>query len=262
MISLETLEKLGRQYQMGIFPNIVREYFQHIFLGELYKLPTAEKLLFKGGTALRIVYGSPRFSEDLDFSLFGVVQNEVKSFVEELFVDVLTEMDRADIKVELGDKIGATSGGYFGVATFRMFEYPPVGVEINVSSRNGRRVTGEVDSITNNFVPTYTIIHLPQTEIVAEKIFDALPKRKKPRDFYDLYIIMRKGLLSLPQKKKLAEIKNSIITEAKQINFKLELGAFLPVDQQGIIRDFSATLERELNNQISGIKHDANELLK
>ena len=253
MISIETLEKLGRQYQMGVFPNIVREYFQHIFLGELYKLPNAEKLLFKGGTALRIIYGSPRFSEDLDFSLFGVDQNEVKTFVEGLFVHVLAEMARADIKVELGDKIGITSGGYFGVATFRMFEYPPVSVEINVSSRNGQRIAGEVDSIANNFVPTYTIIHLPQTEIVEEKIFDALTKRKKPRDFYDLYIIMRKGMLSSEQKKKLAEIKDGVIAEARLINFKTELGAFLPVDQQGIIRDFSATLERELNSQLSGI---------
>jgi len=253
MISIETLEKLGRQYQMGVFPNIVREYFQHVFLSELYKLPDAEKLLFKGGTALRIVYGSHRFSEDLDFSLFGVAQNEIKSFVEGLFVHVLAEMARADIKVELGDKIGTTSGGYLGVATFRMFEYPQVGVEINVSTRNGRSVMGEVDSIANNFVPTYTIIHLPQTEIVEEKIFDALIKRKKPRDFYDLYIIMRKGMLSPEQKRKLAEIKDGVIAEAKQINFKTELGIFLPVDQQGIIRDFSATLERELNSQLSGV---------
>src|SRR3989338_10452000 len=160
MISIETLEKLGRQYQMGVFPNIVREYFQHVFLSELYKLPNAEKLLFKGGTALRIVYGSQRFSEDLDFSLFGVAQNEIKSFVEELFIHVLAEMARADIQVELGNKIGATSGGYFGIATFRLFEYSPVGVEINVSGRNGKNVTGEVDSVANNFVPTYTIIHL------------------------------------------------------------------------------------------------------
>lgn len=253
MISIETLEKLGTQYQMGVFPNIVREYFQHVFLGELYKLPEAEKLLFKGGTALRIVYGSPRFSEGLDFSLFGVAQNDIKFFVEELFVHVLAEMARADIKVELGDKIGATSGGYFGIATFRMFEYPPVGVEINVSARNGRNVVGEVDSVANNFVPTYTVIHLPQSELVEEKIFLALRERKKPRDFYDLYIIMRKGMVSLEQKKKLAEIKNSIITDAKQINFKTELGTFLPVDQQGIIRDFSATLERELNSQLASI---------
>lgn len=253
MISIETLEKLSRQYQMGIFPNIVREYFQHVFLSELYKLPDAQKLLFKGGTALKIIYGSPRFSEDLDFSLFGVAQNNIKSFVEGLFIHVLSEMAMVDIKVELGDKIGAISGGYFGAATFRMFEYPPVSVEINVSSRNGQNITGEVDSVANNFVPTYTIIHLPQKEIVEEKIFGALLERKKPRDFYDLYFMMRKGMLSLEQKKKLAEIKNIVISDAKQINFKSELGTFLPVDQQGIIRDFSATLERELNSQLSGI---------
>ena len=238
---------------MEIFPNVVREYFQHIFLGELYKLPDAERLLFKGGTALRIIYGSPRFSEDLDFSLFGVAQNNIKPFVEGLFASVLVEMEHAGIKIVIGDKIGATSGGYFGVATFRMFEYPPVSVEINVSSCNGRAVIGEIDSIANNFVPTYTVIHLPQAEIVEEKIFDALINRKKPRDFYDLYIIMRKSMLSPEHKKKLGPIKDSIIRDARQINFKAELSAFLPIDQQGIIRDFPVTLERELNNQLSGL---------
>ncbi len=250
MITNEALEKLSRQYQTGVFPNIVREYFQHVFLSELYKLPNAEKLLFKGGTALRVIYDSPRFSEDLDFSLFGVAQDNIKPFVENLFIHVLAEMAHADIKVELGDKIGATSGGYFGVATFRMFEYPSVGVEINVSSRNGRSVVGEVDSVANNFVPTYTVIHLPQNELVEEKIFDALVKRKKPRDFYDLYFIMRKGILSVDQKKRLTEIKDEIIAAAKKINFRGELGAFLPADQQAIIRDFPAIIERELNRQL------------
>ncbi len=251
MINNEVLEKLSRQYQTGVFPNIVREYFQHVFLGELYKLPDAGKLLFKGGTALRIIYNSPRFSEDLDFSLFGIAQDKVKSFTEGLFIHVLAEMDHAGIKVELGDKVGPTAGGYFGVATFRMLEYPPVSVEINVSSRNGRSVTGEVDSVANNFVPTYTVIHLPQNELIEEKIFDALVKRKKPRDFYDLYFIMRKGILSADQKKRLAKISNDIITDAKKVNFRGELGTFLPADQQAVIRDFSATLERELNRQIA-----------
>jgi len=251
MITIEALEKLSRQYQTGIFPNIIREYFQHVFLSELYKLPNAEKILFKGGTALHMIYNSPRFSEDLDFSLFGVAQNEIKSFVEGLFIYVLAEMARAGIKVELGDKIGDTSGGYFGVATFRMFEYPPVGVEINVSARNGRDIRGEIDSVANDFVPTYTVIHLPQAELVEEKIFGALRERKKPRDFYDLYFIMRNGMLSLDQKKRLVKIKDEIIADAKKIDFRGELGAFLPADQQAIIRDFSAMLERELNRQLT-----------
>ncbi len=69
MLNKETLQKLAIQYQTSLFPNIVREYFQHLFLSELYKFPDGEKMLFKGGTALRVIYGSPRFSEDLDFSL-------------------------------------------------------------------------------------------------------------------------------------------------------------------------------------------------
>lgn len=251
MISIETLEKLSRQYQMGIFPNIVREYFQHIFLGELYKLPNSEKLLFKGGTALRMVYGSPRFSEDLDFSLCGVSDHEVKSFIEELFLKTLSEIEKMGIKVKLGEQFGITSGGYLGIATFQMFDYQPIGVEINISTRSDVIIKGEVDSISNNFVPTYTIIHLPQDVLVDEKIFGALVERKKPRDFYDLYIIMRQGRISPEQKKKLATIKDFIIAESKKINFKNELGAFLPIDQQGIIKDFSATLERELNGQLS-----------
>ena len=251
MITNEALEKLARHYQTGVFPNIVREYFQHVFLKELYKLKEAWQMLFKGGTALRIIYGSPRFSEDLDFSLFGVAQPQIKFFVEGLFVRVLAEMERIGIKVEIGEKSNATTGGYFGMATFKMPEYQPVSVEINISTRNGRDMLGEVDSVANDFVPTFTIVHLPQNELVEEKIFGALRERKKPRDFYDLYFMMRKGMLSSEQKNKLSEIKNEIINSAKQIDFRGELGAFLPVDQQAIIRDFIRALEAEISRQLS-----------
>lgn len=250
MISIETLEKLARQYQTNLFPNIVREYFQHAFLAELYKLPEAEKVLFKGGTALRIVYGSPRFSEDLDFSLFGIPPRETKSFVESLFIKVLAEIERVGIKVGLGEKSNATTGGYFGIATFKIFEYQPVGVEINISNRNGREVKAEVDSVASDFVPTFSVVHLPQNELVEEKIFGALRDRKKPRDFYDLYFIMRRGMLSLDQKRRLAEVKDEIIADAGKIDFRGELGTFLPVDQQAIIRDFVRALEAEIGRQI------------
>src|SRR3989339_2190763 len=118
MITAETIERLAKQYQMSVFPNIIREYFEHVFLAKLYSLPGAEKLLFKGGTALRVVYGSPRFSEDLDFSLFGVEQRLAKKFIEDIFVEVLSETSKADIHIEIDDKSDETAGGYFGAATF------------------------------------------------------------------------------------------------------------------------------------------------
>lgn len=101
-----------------------------------------------------------------------------------------------------------------------MSDYQPIGVEINISTRSGAVINGERDSVSNNFVPTYTIIHLPQKDLVEEKIFGALLERKKPRDFYDLYIMMRKGMLSGEQKKKLGPVKNAIVRDAKRINFK------------------------------------------
>lgn len=250
MISLETLEKLARQYQTVLFPNIVREYFQHVFLKELYKLPEAEKMLFKGGTALRIIYGSPRFSEDLDFSLFGIASREIRQFVEGLFIKVLTEIERLNVKVEIGEKSNATSGGYWGIAAFRIFGYQPIEIGINVSGRNKQKIAAEVDSIAGNFIPAYSVIHLPQNELVEEKVFGALRERKKPRDFYDLYFMMRKNMLSVGQKKRLSEIKNEITDAAVKIDFRGELGVFLPADQQAIIRNFVRALKAEIDRQI------------
>lgn len=89
--------------------------------------------------------------------------------------------------------------------------------------------------------------------MVEEKIFSALPERKKARDFYDLYFIMRRGLLSVNHKKYLAKIKHEIITDARKIDFRRELGVFLPMNQQAIVRDFAGVLERELNRQITGL---------
>lgn len=249
MITQDTIQKLAVQHQTSDFPNIIREYFQHLFLSELYKLPGAENLLFKGGTALRIIYNSPRFSEDLDFSIFDVVPREQMNFIENIFTKILVEIEKIGIKVELGSKTGPTGEGYYGDATFKIYDYPPAKVSINISSRNGQDIKGEVDSIASDFVSTYNVLHLPQEKIVEEKVFDALLKRDKARDFYDLYFIMRKGILSADQKKRLAGIKDKIIADAKIINFRGELGVFLPVDQQVIIRDFPAMLERELNRQ-------------
>ncbi len=250
MIEPEILQRIATQEQTSVYPNVVREYSQHVFLSELYRLPGSEHLLFKGGTALRIVYGSPRFSEDLDFSLSSLAI-DVRTVVENLFVSVLAQMEQSGIHIELGNKSAPTSGGYFGVATLNVAGYQPIGIEINVSARPRTDVRGEVDSIASDLVPTYTLYHLPQVELVEEKIFGALLGRKKPRDFYDLYFIMRKGMLSVDQKQRLAEVAPGILADARSVNFQSELSIFLPASQQAIVRDFAITLEREMRSQLS-----------
>ena len=47
----------------------LREIMQEVALAGLYRAGFFEKAAFYGGTALRILHGLDRFSEDLDFSL-------------------------------------------------------------------------------------------------------------------------------------------------------------------------------------------------
>jgi predicted nucleotidyltransferase component of viral defense system len=251
MISQESIHKLAKQYHAAEHPNIVREYFQHLFLAELYKLEEADHLLFKGGTALRIVYQSPRFSEDLDFTISGVVTHRQKNFVENLFGTVLANVERSGVIVTLGPKPGATTGGYYGDATFQIYDYEPVIVAINISSRIGRGTKGELDTIASDFIPAYSIFHLSQEELVSEKIFGALLNRGKARDFYDLYFIMRRGMLAPKQKKELVKVKDKILKMAGKVDFQSELSVFLPSDQQNIIRGFPKMLADELNRQLA-----------
>lgn len=250
MITQDAIRQLANQYHTPEHPNIVREYFQHLFLSELYRLPDAEHLLFKGGTALRIVYGSPRFSEDLDFSIFSIQEHQKQTFIEKVFETVLTSIEQSGISAKYGSKFGPTKDGYHGSTSFSIYDYPPIDIEIDVSGRNGRTMHGEVNSIASGFVPTYNIFHLPQADLVHEKIFGALLGRMKERDFYDLYWLLRSNMVSGEQKKELASHVKRIIDEAERRDFKPELSDFLPVDQQSIIKNFDETLKGELNRQL------------
>ncbi|TAG31671.1 MAG: nucleotidyl transferase AbiEii/AbiGii toxin family protein [Sphingobacteriia bacterium] len=56
---------------IGETNNAMREILQEIALAGLYRAGFYKHAAFYGGTALRIFYGLPRFSEDLDFSLLA-----------------------------------------------------------------------------------------------------------------------------------------------------------------------------------------------
>jgi len=115
MLNIENLEEFTNRYQTDP-DNVVREYCQHLFLSYLYQLSGSERLLFKGGTALRVVFGSPRFSEDLDFTGINITQNEV----EDLFTNTLVNIEKASIQVEL-EEGKPTTGGYLGIAKFFVY---------------------------------------------------------------------------------------------------------------------------------------------
>jgi len=240
VITVETIQKLATQHQTTAI-NIAREYCQHLFLSAFYQRHAADRVLFKGGTALRIIYGSPRFSEDLDFSGFGIR----KPAIEELITDTLSAVERVGVSIDI-EEAKATSGGYLGIIHYRFEDYR-VEIRLEISLRDRGTVKPETALIAGDFLPAYTLLHLPQELLVEEKL-KALLDRAKPRDFYDLYFILRKGLLPQRDRRILKEVLTRL--QAMKSESLQELKLFLPRDQQAIAKDFKGTLERELRRYL------------
>lgn len=236
MIGEGEIQKLANKYQTNEL-NVRREYFQHLFLSYFYQQPKAADIPFKGGTALRLLYQSPRFSEDLDFNCALVDYREIESLLEE----TLAQIEKENIKFNLKEAT-QTSGGFLAIISFEAFEQG-IDIRVEISQRVVEK-KGEVMGVTNNdYVPPYNVNAVTQEQLVAEKMA-ALLSRKKPRDFYDLYFILRARMISSEKKKILPQALTAL--NESNINFEGELKQFLPKTHWAIIRDFKNILEREI----------------
>jgi len=240
MIDRDFVKKISEKYQTTRF-NILREYTQNLFLWQLYLQKGSDNMLFKGGTALRLIYNSPRFSEDLDFTSVKIS----KLAIEDMIQDALVEIERFGIHVRV-DEFSITSGGYICFISMNVLE-ETLAIELNILKRISGALKGEATFISNDFVPPYNLIQLPQRELVNEKI-KALLERAKPRDFFDLYFMMRSNLLATEQKGSL--YKALVKLKSKDYNFTKELKIFLPRSHQAIIKNFKQTLQREIDKMI------------
>jgi len=68
--------------------------------------------------------------------------------------------------------------------------------------------------------------------------------RRKPRDYYDLYFMLRKGLIPTDMKGSLRQAKEALVES--RIDFGRDLGPFLPRSQATIVKDLRKTLLEEL----------------
>lgn len=229
MLAQDEIKRLALKLQTTEL-NIRREFVQHQFLRFFYQQAKASEIFFKGGTALRIIYQSPRFSEDLDFDS-KLNLSELESVIESTLELLAMDGTKSEI---LESKM--TSGGYLGIITLDDLK-----TSLEISNR--KNSIGEPNTIVSDFTLPYTLISLKKESLVSEKI-DALITRQKPRDFYDLYFMLRSNLLSRKQKERALESISLIKTI--NINFEKELKIFLPKSHWPVIADFKSLLLKEI----------------
>lgn len=241
-MSIEEVKRLSTRYQ--VTPLIIaREYAQHCFLSELYKLKNSDRLLFKGGTTLRLIYQSPRYSEDLDFT--GI--NNITYFeIENLLTETLANLSAWGFEIEIIEA-KKTTGGYLAKLDFSFSGFK-LRMKMEISFRKRKEKSkGVISRIKNEYIPHYDVYQLPLNEIIDGKI-SALLLRTKARDWYDIYFFIRSRMLEAEHKKLLPEILEKL--ERSKIDFKKELKNFLPRSYQMLLKDFKSTLIREIKRVI------------
>src|SRR3989344_3938837 len=233
MITSGQIKELATIFKIDEY-SIFREYLQLLFLSYLYQEKKANKLFFKGGTALRLIFGSPRFSEDLDFST-TYSDSEITKLLKNIEAKIAKELPNL--------KIIALHKGTEGIR-FRMifnkleFRYP---FSIRLDFHQEKEVTGTMVSTLSTQFPLMIFpqdYHLSAESILIEK-FDALKNRNKGREIFDIWFLLSKSIKVIDIKK--SDIKN--LEEFPQKALEKDLGQFLPRSQKQII----AVLKTEIS---------------
>jgi predicted nucleotidyltransferase component of viral defense system len=190
MLTKAQIQRLAQRNGVGMQVQ-ERDYVQHLILWLLYS--RSQALIFKGGTALRLVYGGNRYSEDLDFNGPGDV-----AMLQSLWKEIIAGLEDFGVVAEMRNDWISDVGYSFDVS----FEGPlyngrdrskgKVRVDVNrrpeqVKTRR-ELVTSEYDDVRPFVVTVLTLEHL-----MAEKM-RALLVRGKPRDLYDIWLLLHQGV--------------------------------------------------------------------
>ncbi len=240
MITLNEIKILSKKYKTNESV-VAREFIQLTVLKELYSSNFSRQIYFKGGTALRLIYGGKRFSEDLDFTV---------SIDKDLFSENITKFFdsiKASYPYKIKEKDSIAGKTYLLTAKINGMS-APLYVRLDFSMRES--VIEPVESILKTEYPIILqnfISTLSKNEILAEKI-RAVMTRDKSRDLYDIWLLLEIGAtldIDLVNKK-LAYYgeffdKSKLIKALEKFNkndFILDLRPFVPINEREKLGEF------------------------
>lgn len=170
--------------------DVLVEYIQHELLDSIFKQKASVQLSFIGGTAIRIVYGSGRFSEDLDFDNFGLTFEEFQHLLDAVVADMKTK--QFDVEYRFVEK-----GEYHCYVRF-----PNQLQQNSLSPLLDEKILVRVDAMRKEKLREPAIFELNRYErfrpiqvntlpvILAQKLIAIKDRhREKGRDFYDVHYL-------------------------------------------------------------------------
>lgn len=191
---------------------VVREYWELIVLKGLYESPFGRYLIFKGGTALRLTYGSPRFSEDLDFSL---TKDTLKDKFSSLVKKILSPFSELSI-TDLVEKYYTHLAEIKVTQNYLPF---PFRIKIEISKREVKDYQWELKLLSSPATVIQVVGQVASLQQIYKDKLACLKGRAKPKDLFDLWYISEK--LKTPYTPKKISSKKEFVRDLRK---------YLPMD--------------------------------
>lgn len=234
--------------QAAFHKHILKEYIELLALEHLSQTPFAAKIVFIGGTNLRIIHGVDRFSEDLDFDCKNLSEAE---FIK--MTDLLVDYLRGNgLQVELRDKDNPKLSAFR-----RNIYFPGLLFDMNLTGHREERFLMKIEAQDQVvlYTPQTALVNrcgfmfpitVPSKEVLLSMKLSALLARAKGRDFYDTIFLWqqtepdyeflgeRNGINS-PDALKLALLDKLSTTDLKQKQRDFEHLLFNPSRSKQIL---------------------------
>lgn len=170
--------------------HLVREYLQARILQSLQRAGAMQTLAFHGGTCLRILYGIPRYSEDLDFALeLRPEAYDFRGYLRRIERDFLAEAYAIDVKLnqrQVVDKAFVRFRGLLHELGLSGHADEVLAVKIEVDG-NPPAQAGLMTTSVQTYVPL-NLHHHDRSTLLAGKLHAILQREYlKGRDVYDLW---------------------------------------------------------------------------
>lgn len=185
------------------YENALKEIIQQVALLGLWRSKFFEHSLFYGGTALRILYGLNRFSEDMDFSLLKKKEGfDLDPYVKFIFDELTAFGFEVNIEKKIKKQQTQVKSLFIKAKTFKQLIKVKVPEKIIKSFHDSRllKIKIELDTqppgqftteVKNIFQPIpFQVRTMCMEDLFAGKLHAVLARkwktRVKGRDFYDL----------------------------------------------------------------------------
>lgn len=222
---------------------ILKEYLQYKILDIIFSSKYGSRLVFMGGTAIRIVYGLDRFSEDLDLDNIDLSQEEFEKLVEHIKI----ELEKDGISVEFRNTFQNVYHCYlkFPRILFANNLSPLKDEKIMIridSFKTGKRI-GEIKNKAIIRADVFTEIKVYSSSLLLAQKIEALfnRKRSKGRDIYDIVYLFSltepdykylENKLKIKQKDDLISEMRKLFTEKKLRELMRDVKPFLITPQK------------------------------